>query len=126
MENNNERIFRVPATMSKYQSMAHRAMRLTFDTQENLTDTEVSRITSYHDKLCYLVILYEKACENELIKAVNELPELEYTKTNKSPSQRLRSVIYVYWQQKGSKGDFQLFYENIIEDVINKFKDKLI
>lgn len=43
----------------------------------------------------------------------------------KSPSQRLRYVLYVYWEQKEIKEDFQDFYEAAIERVIDKVKAKL-
>ena len=43
----------------------------------------------------------------------------------KSPSQRLRNVIYVYWQQQGEPGDFESFRKQKMEQVIEFIKSKL-
>lgn len=43
----------------------------------------------------------------------------------KSPSQRLRNTIFVLWKQKGERGDFESFYDSIMEQLIENIKDKL-
>lgn len=43
----------------------------------------------------------------------------------KSPSQRYRSALYVYWEQQGSTGEFNDFYNERMEKLINNIKDKL-
>lgn len=43
----------------------------------------------------------------------------------KTPSQRLRGVIYVYYSQKGIKEDFDTFYRNQMEKIIDKIKSYL-
>lgn len=43
----------------------------------------------------------------------------------KTPSQRLRNVIYVYWEQKGAKGDFDSFYLRQMNKLIEKIKAEL-
>ena len=48
-----------------------------------------------------------------------------YQSSGKSPSQRLRNVLYVLWQQKGSIGEFDTFYRERIEGIIAKIKEKL-
>ena len=37
----------------------------------------------------------------------------------KTPSNRLRSVLYVLWEQEGSKDEFDAFYKMYIEKFIN-------
>jgi hypothetical protein len=46
---------------------------------------------------------------------------------NKSPSQRLRSVFYILWEQwyKETFSSFSLFYDHIMEKTISYYKDKL-
>jgi hypothetical protein len=44
---------------------------------------------------------------------------------SKTPSQRLRAVIYRLWQQKGDQRDFESFYRVTLERVIDQFKEKL-
>lgn len=43
----------------------------------------------------------------------------------KTPSQRLRNVLYVYWQQHGKQGDFESFYKSKMEQIIEQLKEKL-
>lgn len=56
-----------------------------------------------------------------------EIPEVvpEFS-TDKSPSQRLRNIIYVYWDTKTDKSkDFDTFYKVYVEKIIENIKDKL-
>lgn len=43
----------------------------------------------------------------------------------KTPSQRLRGVLYVLWEQTGKSGDFETFYRQKMEGLINLIKNKL-
>jgi hypothetical protein len=43
----------------------------------------------------------------------------------KTPSQRLRNVIYILYQQSGQTTDFELYYKNTMEVLIQKLKDKI-
>ena len=45
---------------------------------------------------------------------------------DKTPSQRLRNVLYVYWEQStGKKTDFDTFYRQQMEKIIAWIKEKL-
>ena len=46
-------------------------------------------------------------------------------KAKKSQSQRLRGVLYRYWEMNGKKGNFDEYYEVTMERIITHFKDKL-
>lgn len=43
----------------------------------------------------------------------------------KTPSQRLRAVLFVLWKQAIDDGDFDGFYKKQMEIIINRYKDKL-
>lgn len=43
----------------------------------------------------------------------------------KSPSNRLRAVIYLYWEQLGCQGDSEAFYEKHVNAIIEQYKSKL-
>jgi len=43
----------------------------------------------------------------------------------KSPGQRLRAVLFVYWDQQGRPGEFDVFYKAEVEKVINSIKSRL-
>jgi hypothetical protein len=63
--------------------------------------------------------------------AVEELELISDLKTSledraKSPSQRLRAVLYLLWK-KDSKGysDFELFYAGMMEKIVSHYKNLL-
>ncbi len=43
----------------------------------------------------------------------------------KTPSQRLRGVIFVWWEQMGRPDEFEVFYKKTMEKIIDQVKDKL-
>jgi len=52
-------------------------------------------------------------------------PAVEF-KSDKSPSQRLRSVLYIYWKDNTNKAKtFDEFYKSWIEKKIQEIKDNL-
>lgn len=68
------------------------------------------------------------------IKAENflaaELEDLEQLKSEevpgKTPSKRLRNVLYVLWKQENEpEGAYEPYYMKTMERLINHFKDKL-
>lgn len=44
---------------------------------------------------------------------------------NKTPSTRLRGVMWKVWELNGMKGDFNEFYRNQMEKLIDAYKEKL-
>lgn len=43
----------------------------------------------------------------------------------KSPSQRLRAVLFVAWKAAGEQGDFEDYYKGELTYIINSYKDLL-
>ncbi len=54
-----------------------------------------------------------------------ELKEVKGQFDRKTPSQRLRAVLFVFWKQADGTGDFEDFYRKRIDDMIELFKKKL-
>ena len=52
----------------------------------------------------------------------SELQEVKGDMQGKSPSTRLRNVIFVFWKQKGEQGEFESFYKQKMEGFIEKVK----
>jgi hypothetical protein len=44
---------------------------------------------------------------------------------HKSPSQRMRSVIFLMWKQTGEELPFEVFYHQTMERIIDHLKSKL-
>lgn len=55
------------------------------------------------------------------------VPELKVNAdmNSKTPSQRLRGVLYVIWEQNGHKDTFENFYSEQMNKVIEAYKSKL-
>lgn len=54
-----------------------------------------------------------------------DLPKEQATDTGKTPAQRLRATLFVLWQQEGKQGDFEVFYRDRMEKLIDYIKGKL-
>lgn len=110
----------VPATISKVTTMADKSLRLQVDTQEIDGETK-AKIFSMHDMLGWFV--FAPAPIKEL--TLDDLPQIHLEDNEKTPSQRLRSIMFVYWKEKRLKQDFDIFYRYHINQMINKFRDGL-
>jgi hypothetical protein len=54
-----------------------------------------------------------------------EVEKIDRDVETKKPSQRLRAVLYVLWEQRGKQGEFNDFYRTQMEKVIEAVKSKL-
>ncbi len=109
-------MIRLPAYFTGFSSRADGSMSLRFNTQEVNSDevTEMKR-----SLLSFGWIVF--APQEEAL----EIPKESISDDTKKPSVRLRAVIYILWQQKGSVGDFDTFYRGRIESIIDNIKLKL-
>ena len=89
--------------------MRNRALRMVFDTQENLTDAELARVGSLLEVYGWLVFLHEKTKESEFSTEINSLPVLVADKNEKTPSQKLRNEIYKLWKYNQYDKQFPVF-----------------
>ena len=100
-------IFQIPATMTGCTALRHSTVKLTFNTEEGLTSDAIKRLFELYEKTGWLSFNVEKI-EAENIANLPKIDAKQYE--GKSPSQRLRSTLYVLWQKKGSGGIFEDFY----------------
>lgn len=54
-----------------------------------------------------------------------DIPKEEAEDASKTPSKRLRAVLFILWKQMGEKGDFEQYYRTQIEKIIDHLKAKL-
>lgn len=57
--------------------------------------------------------------------SIEELPTEQAEDKNKTPSKRLRATLFILWKQEGEHGDFENFYREKMEKLINMVKTKL-
>lgn len=109
--------FTVSSQLIKANPLVDNGMSVGFHTKE-LSAEEKLGIMSHFQKTGWLLF-----SEDEVQEA--DVPETKSEFETKTPSQRLRGVMYVYWEQQGSKGKFEDFYREKMENFIEIIKSKL-
>ena len=98
-------MFQVPASISRIVTMGDRSLRLQVDVSSELTPEENAKVFQLYNTLGYF-IFKDAPIEPDEINTPEYVKEF---KQDKTPSQRLRAVIFVAWEQGGSKGSFDDF-----------------
>lgn len=113
----------IPSFFASIRTLADGSLRASFDTQE-LRDEVANELFAKRRKSGFLIFL-ENAEKVDLTDL--DIPEVapEF-KGEKTPSQRLRGVLYILWQQTGSEGNFQDFYIGKMETITNQIKSRLV
>jgi len=122
-------IFKAPAIISKISTMADRTIRLQCDCQE-MDSGDEAIILKARNKSGWFLFAETEMTERELSDM--KLPDYKpIEKGDKTPSARLRAVIFILWKQKGKvdmygkQCTFDDFYKEIIEFYIGQIKNKL-
>lgn len=109
--------------------MADRTIRLQVDCQEMTAEAEAIILKS-RNTIGYFLYGETEIVEEDLEEM--NLPDYKpLEKSDKSPSQRLRAVLYLLWIQKGKKDiygqpcDSDSYYKQILIQLIAKYKDML-
>lgn len=117
----------VPSTISQVKTLT-KSVRITVDTQENLSPETMAKIFGLKDSLGWFFFAEKPEALPEQVDTAKlpEIPDVQLEDGEKSPSQRLRAALFVYWQQQtDQKQDFELFYRRWMERAINGVKEKL-
>lgn len=109
--------FQAPAILSSISYTKDGGVRLGFVTNE-LPSSEKLIIAEFFQKFGFLLFK-----SNEF--NISDVPTEEAEDTTKTPSKRLRAVLFLLWKQTGEKGDFESYYRTQIEKVIENIKGKL-
>lgn len=110
----------VYGSLSKISTRVDRTLKLEFSTQE-LKPEEAGVLHGLAHNEGWVLFSPTEIKPEEI-----EIPDFEPEfKRDKTPSQRLRGVIYVLWEQKGKPGDYDTFYKQKMESLIDFVKTKL-
>ena len=125
--NNNKKPFKTPARITKAQTLSNGDIKLSINTSRQLKPNEVGQLMKYNQEEGWLLFAPMES-EPDEIDIPDHKPK-KVSSNHKTPSQRLRSVIWVKCkQEKGEEpddGEFQNYYENYMERIIESIKDKL-
>lgn len=112
--------FTIPALIQKVMTLADKSVRVTIDTQE-LSDQDAATLLGFRSKLGYMLFSEAQISADE-VNVPDYVPEF---KTDKTPAQRLRAVMYRIWEQQGKVGSSEQFYREQMEIILEHFKKKL-
>lgn len=98
------------------------SVTVAFGTQE-LDGNKAGDLFQLRGKYCKA--MFSDTNITSLEEEVVDKTPLTATQKNKSPSQRLRSVLHVYFSQQGYSIDFDDFYKTELEKIISHYKTKL-
>ena len=101
-------------------------VKVTIGTQE-LNAESMTRLFSLL-RQTGMIYVSPDVIDNEAVEIIDKHQselEPEYKAQAKTPSQRLRNILYIYWEQNSKQDSFDDFYKNKIEEIINHYKSKL-
>lgn len=105
------------AQITGVRALSDRSISLNIHTQE-MSDIEKTVLFGFQGKTGWLLFKEDEVQDHDIPKQDTDI-------STKSPSQRLRGVLFVLFSQSGSTGDFRDFYEKELEKIINHYKNKL-
>jgi hypothetical protein len=111
---------KLPAILSGAQTKVDGSVKLTFSTRE-LDGTDSAALFGLANKECWLLIAPDDSLDSVDVPKAKP----DSGTGQKTPGQRLRAVIFVYWKQAGAQGDFEEYYRQRLERLIEQFKAKL-
>ena len=113
-------IFQVQGAVSKISTMTG-GLRIWFDTLENLSGDAMQRLFSYYELPAHMTINVSQI-EAEHI---SDLPPI-LTDDKKSPQQRLRDRMYVYWNKTYPQDtDFNSWYVKSVDKIGQSYLDRI-
>lgn len=112
----------IPALVENISTRKDRTIKIVIGSNE-VTPSVASDLFSLNNQICYVAIKPEPFRKEEL----NLVESLEATYDgNKTPSQRLRGVLYkLFTQDNEGFKSFTLYYDHHLERIIDHFKTKI-
>lgn len=99
-----------------------KSVSITFITSTEQTSEQFMELDKQLDQRG---VLYFKPKGLLTTAEADELDNVDIELEGKSQSQRLRNVLFVYWQQSNSSIDFKQLYKSETERIIEHYKGKL-
>ena len=87
---------------------------------QELSPEEAAHIFSFRGKQIWTAMSEAPINHEDL-----DIPEALFESSTKTPSQRLRSVLFILWKEGEQKDSFNVYYEKQMERFIEHIKEKL-
>ena len=114
------KLFQAEAQISKIVTMSDRTIRLSVDCQE-LSPEHEALIFALRRESGWFLFSPQEIQHSD----IKDLPPITVTKNEKSPSSRLRNVLFRLWEQSKQTEVFDVYYKNKMEKFIDHIKGKL-
>lgn len=111
--------FKVGATMEGVSTLKDGGVSLRFHTQE-LSNEDKTLAFNFQQGFGWLLFQEQDYKADEL-----ELDQIRKDTAGKSPSQRMRSVLYLLYKQSGQSVPFENYYGQQMERILDQLKDRL-
>jgi len=113
----------IPSLLETISTLKDGTIKLVFETQE-LKPDDVGKLFSYRKGIGFLAFKPETFNEDQ-VKLIEDL-KVDNFEGNKSPSKRMRNILFKLWEQdKSGYDDFNLYYtfrmNNLNEMLKNEF-----
>ena len=109
--------FQAPAILKSISHTSDGGLRIGFTTNE-LSDEDKLVATKFHQKFGW--VLFQ---ENDF--QLKDIPKEQAERGEKTPGQRLRASLFRLWQQQNPNLEFEIYYRNKMEKLIEHIKSKL-
>lgn len=113
----------IPAMLSSFRSLKDKTIKIEFETNE-LNPEQLAEIGLHNQSFGYLAFKKDEF-RTEQIQVLDEL-KAGYEDKTKTPSKRLRDVLFIAWkQQPEGYHEYEDYYRYKMEKFINHVKSKL-
>jgi len=100
--------------------MSDQTVRFQVDCQEMPGET-MAELFALKGSIGWFMFAEKPQSEMDL----SDVPDIKLERWEKSPSQRLRAVIYRLWESVKSELEFEVYYRSKMDSIIEMLKDKL-
>jgi hypothetical protein len=115
--------YQLPAGLESYRSLKDGTLKLSFETGE-LSPEQMANVHYSLNKVGFLAFSPDALATHEL-EEIDKL-KVEYNDIGKTPSQRLKAVLYLMWKQKPEGfTSSEIHYLHYMEKFIEHYKLKL-
>lgn len=113
----------IPATIGGKRQLKDRSWRIAVETQE-LSGEELMELNDLSE-YCFVSFKSEQFSDEEtkMLSKMEADPFKGFG--SKSPSQKLRSVLFVNWKENDEGDSFETFYNRKMNEIIRHFKEKI-
>ena len=109
----------IPVIIAGLSTKVDGSIKIVLETREFPAD-DAAKVFSLRNKEAWAILSPTEMDDSVIPK---DKPDPVINK--KTPSERLYNVMYVLWKQKGEHGDFDTFYKQQMERIIETIKSKL-